>query len=142
MFPQSILPLREPPVSKSALLEVVLEPDEDAPDDPEAFTIAKAGLAPLQPDAMDGYTHPTGDYALGRSCTERRAGRLCDVGWLEEFVNCVGARALVESLEVLQEAAAKRASLRLLGRMVSECFHGSEGADYDEYFEVEKVELC
>lgn len=142
MFPQSILPLREPPVSKSAPLEVVLAPDEDEPDNLEAFTVVKAGLAPLPPDAMDGYTHPTGDYTLGRSCTARRESRLCDVGWLEEFINCVGTRALVESLEVLQEVATKRASLRLLGRMVSKCFHGSEGTDYDEYFEVERFELC
>ena len=140
-------------VTRSGLLAIVVERDfEYAPDDKQAWLVVLACDGETVPKHFGGgYLHVPGcdcmkdDGSLGKNC-----GRLCDVGWLKEFVSCVGAWPLVRDIAEKEDRAAQEIDrtspdgpirLRLIGRMVSERFETQEGTDYDERFDVERAEV-
>ncbi len=116
--------------TSTALLDIILERDMEEPDDPHAWLVVHASLAPMPARRRKGYSHEPD--CLCRDATSRR---LCDVGWLEEFVSQVEAKDLVP--EEIPEGAEK---MRLTGRLISVEIGGIEGGDYDEYFEIERAE--
>ena len=117
--------------STSDLLSVVIERDlEENPDDSNAWVVVRASTFPMPDILCAGYVHEPNCF-----CYNESAARLCDIGWLEEFVRQVGAKALLPD-----ESMEPRTKLLLTGRMVSEQTGGLDGVDYDEYFDIENIE--
>lgn len=129
-----------PRVSRSDLLTVVVERDlEESPDDEKAWVVILACEGAEVPEHFGGgYLHPP-------VCDcEVIQGQLCNVGWLQEFVTSVGAFPLIEDAltpYIDKGPVAPFSRFRLTGRMVSERYDSTEGTDYDERFDVEKVLL-
>lgn len=110
----------------SADLTVVLERDTDEPDNRDAWVVVAAALGDIPRILGAGYLHPP------RCACQGPTGALCDVGWLQEFVNCVGAKALVDHGNLEPYPWTKDANrLKITGQMVSDCYNG----DCDEWFE-------
>lgn len=117
-----ILPLKNR-LTKSRLLTVVLERDPDCEGE---WLVVEAYDAERLGEARKSRFHHAPDCA----CKEQ--GRLCDIGWLEEFVSCVGTKPLIRDANPPSVAS----TVQFNGRMVSERFESIEGVDYDERFEV------
>lgn len=120
---------REPCLTRGELLSIVLERDVEAPDDENAWIVVLACPGDVPKHLGSGYLH-----AHGCACVTE--DRLCDVGWLEEFVSCAGIYPLLEgnlALFIAKGEAFHR--LKLKGYMVSERFETMEGTDFDERFE-------
>ena len=138
LFPQG------PPISRSGPLTIVVEADVEASDAMDVWDVVFACIGSAVPPRVGGgYLHES-------ACACRtEIGALCDVGWLEEFVCCAGANALVYDVVEGEKNTKGHAELpkegpvrlRLVGRMVSERFASTEGVDYDERFEVDCLEV-
>lgn len=129
----SLIP-REPCLTRGDLLSVVLERDDEAPDDEMAWIVVLACSGNIPTHLGWGYLHIP-DCA----CTTEE--RLCDVGWLEEFVSCAGTRPLVKAARPYLHKDTPFHRLYLRGYMVSERFETMEGTDFDERFEVTNAEI-
>jgi hypothetical protein len=117
-------------LSRSESLSVVVERDVEDPDDLKAWSVVMACIGTEVPEHLGaGYLHAPDCACVVESF------KLCDVGWLEEFVSCAGAFSLLEGVDPLPLGR-----LKLMGRLVTERFDGMEGTDYDEWFEVYSAE--
>ena len=120
--------LKEPRFNRSKILSVVIELDVDEPDE-ESWIIVKACEGEMPKHFGGGFLHPP-------KC-ECNDGRLCDVGWLEEHIACVGTKHLLGDKRPPEGVEFVR--LLLVGRMVSERHDGTDGSEWDEYFEADSV---
>jgi len=110
-------------IGKSKTLVVLLERDDD-----DWWTISSVIEEDNKFVKNNSYYYHHNDNC---DCQMSTVPRLCDVGWLEEYISCCGAKSLVP------ENNAQSNVLQLVGRMVSETFNNYEGTDYDEYFEID-----
>jgi hypothetical protein len=86
------------------------------------------------PDDKDYIVNMVSPPCPGESCPSVD-GRLCDACWFEDFVNTVGFESIVEWEE-------KESTLRITGHMQFELVNSIDyGRNYDEWFEVENVEV-
>jgi hypothetical protein len=134
------------PRSASQTLIVVVEPDLEEEWDPPEFVVVLACEGTPPEELGAGFLHAAG-------CACRKPGALCDVGWLEEHVRCVGVAALLPEdvlrsytnvLRAAYYAGLPRKLCRgdfkratLTGRMIAERY----GDEFDERFDVSHVEL-
>lgn len=113
-------------VSKSDLLTVTIEFDD------EWSPIIGAACQGVVPQFDGGFLHEP--HCI---CT---IDKLCDIGWLEEFVACAGELVLLD--RVAMQSRQNYRWIILTGRMVAERFESIEfGNDFDEYFDVKNVDI-
>src|SRR3990172_8674331 len=114
--------LRGARISKSLPLTVVVERDlEEAPDDPNAWVVVRACTFDEPEFFGAGYLHSPS------VCACKDPSSLCDIGWLEVFVSCAGAKALTDDVE--EDIKSKLSRMKLRGRMVSERIESIEDTD-------------
>jgi hypothetical protein len=119
--------------STGKLITVLLEIDEDWGLDDLQYEVVAAALGEEAPQLTDSiFVHPA-------DCACRQdGGRLCDVGWLEELIQCVGVHD-VFSEAIASDSASRPKKIVVTGHMVAESF-GSlwTSDDQDDYFHVTK----
>lgn len=120
------------PVTRSGFLTLIVERDlEEAPDDPRAWIMVLVCEGTSVPE------HFGGGYLHRPDCECHQGGSLCDVGWLLEFVACVGVWPVVRDVADSLDPVGR---YRLVGRMESDRYVSIEsGVDFDDWFEVVEV---
>lgn len=133
----------KPPVSNSGLLTVLVEPDAEEPDDKYAWIVVAACEGEKLPEYFRGgwlHTPTCACSALDAPHCQCRCpgGVLCAVGWLQEYLACVGEKDMLKNLDEKLHPGTGFVQLLVTGRMVSESYGDS---DVDEYFKIERVEV-
>lgn len=114
----------------SEKLQLIVERDGEG--DWDILAASYADGSSLSP--KDGFRHKR-----GCACRAKGSRRLCDIGWLEEFLQSVGADYFegIDLEDVLPEG--KPGILVIVGHLESWETNTPDGYDCDEAFEVDSV---